>query len=72
MVSNLHISHIELRTEDDPDVRCYVHERQTETVVVPLLGEIVQIKTAFLEVNASLVAIVDSESVTVCVCVCVC
>ena len=32
VVDNLHISHIEIRTEDDPEVAPYRHERQIESV----------------------------------------
>eukprot|EP00066_Takifugu_rubripes_P027202 XP_011616468.1 PREDICTED: Fanconi anemia group M protein isoform X2 [Takifugu rubripes] len=39
VVSNLLISHIELRSDESPDIRAYSHQRSVEKVVVPL-GEI--------------------------------
>ena len=33
---NLHISAIEVRSDDDADVRSYTHARTMETVVIPL------------------------------------
>uniref|UniRef100_A0A3Q4NBG2 Helicase ATP-binding domain-containing protein n=1 Tax=Neolamprologus brichardi TaxID=32507 RepID=A0A3Q4NBG2_NEOBR len=36
VISNLLISHIELRSEDSPDIRAHSHQRNVEKVVVPL------------------------------------
>ncbi|XP_067310913.1 Fanconi anemia group M protein isoform X2 [Pseudorasbora parva] len=36
VISNLLISHIELRSEDSPDVQTHVHQRRLEKLVVPL------------------------------------
>ena len=33
MISNLLISHIELRSEDDPELQPYTHQRQIDIVV---------------------------------------
>ena len=50
VIRNLHISRIELRDEDSPDIAPYSHQRNVEKVVVPLGGEIAQIKEAFLHI----------------------
>ncbi|XP_060919558.1 Fanconi anemia group M protein [Labrus mixtus] len=36
VISNLLISHIELRSEESPDIRAHSHQRNVEKVVVPL------------------------------------
>ncbi|XP_071355094.1 Fanconi anemia group M protein isoform X2 [Trachinotus anak] len=36
VISNLLISHIELRSEESPDIRAHSHQRSVEKVVVPL------------------------------------
>lgn len=51
MVTNLQIGCIELRTEDSFDIQRYVHERKVEKVIVPLEGEIAEVKNNFLKVN---------------------
>ena len=40
IVSNLHISHVEARTEEDPDVRPYIHEKDIEIINVQLPDEL--------------------------------
>ena len=51
MVTNLQIGHIELRAEDSFDIQPYVHERKVEKMVVPLEGEILDIKNRFMKVQ---------------------
>ena len=50
VVTNLNLSHIELRAEDSFDIQPYTHQRKVELHVVPLEGEILVLKEAFLEV----------------------
>ena len=50
VVSNLQLSHIELRAEDSFDRQPYTHQRKVELNVVPLEGEILLVKNAFLKV----------------------
>lgn len=42
------ISHLELRNEEDPDIKPYLHEKKVETVVVELGEQIIRIKEEFL------------------------
>ena len=51
VVTNLQISHIELRNEDSFDIQRYVHERKVEKIIVPLDGEIAEVKNNFVKVN---------------------
>ena len=51
VLSNLQISHIELRSEDSFDIQQYVHNRTVEKIVVPLVGPIQEVKEAFLKVK---------------------
>ena len=50
VVTSLQIGHIELRSDDSFDIQQYVHERKVEKIVVPLEGEILDIKNRFLKV----------------------
>ncbi len=50
VIHNLMISHLEVRTENDLDVRQYVHETSVETIVLPLSGQIIQVRNQFLGV----------------------
>lgn len=55
-MSNLLISHIELRSDESPDIRAYSHQRSVEKVVVPL-GEILTAHQArYLKVGTIQVA----------------
>jgi ERCC4-related helicase len=47
--ANLGIAHIETRTEDDPDVRPYVFERDVEVITIDLPGDL---KAAITTINA--------------------
>ncbi|XP_074547856.1 Fanconi anemia group M protein [Halichoeres trimaculatus] len=50
VISNLLISHIELRSEESPDIRAHSHQRSVEKIVVPL-GEALSTQQArYLEV----------------------
>ncbi|PWN96809.1 P-loop containing nucleoside triphosphate hydrolase protein, partial [Tilletiopsis washingtonensis] len=44
VVDNLHISNIEIRTEDALDIRKYVHKKLEMPVVVPLGGEVREVQ----------------------------
>ena len=55
MVSNLLLSHIELRSDDSFDIQPYTHQRKVELNVVPLEGEILLVKNAFLKVLSGVV-----------------
>nr|XP_060611106.1 Fanconi anemia group M protein [Anolis sagrei ordinatus] len=50
VVSNLLISHIELCTEDSPDIQPYSHERRVEKMVVPLGKELAGVQAAYIRV----------------------
>lgn len=61
VVSNLLISHIELRSDESPDIRPYSHQRNVEKVVVPL-GEILSAhQTRYLEVGTIKVLLVQKS-----------
>ena len=49
-MSNLQIGHIELRMEGSLDIQRYVNERSVEKIVVPLEGEILEIRKNFATV----------------------
>ena len=53
MVTNLQITHIELRSEESLDLQPYIHERKLKKIVVPLEGELLDIKNRFEKVHAS-------------------
>ena len=55
VVTNLQLSHIELRAEDSLDIQPYTHQRKVELHVVPLEGEILLVRNAFLEVLSGVV-----------------
>ena len=48
VIDNLHISRIEVRTESDPDVKPYLHNKTSDVVVVPLGPAVQSIKEQFL------------------------
>uniref|UniRef100_I3J6F7 ATP-dependent RNA helicase FANCM n=1 Tax=Oreochromis niloticus TaxID=8128 RepID=I3J6F7_ORENI len=50
VISNLLISHIELRSEDSPDIRAHSHQRNVEKVVVPLGEALSAYQTHYLQV----------------------
>eukprot|EP01105_Mastigella_eilhardi_P008349 TRINITY_DN2030_c0_g1_i4.p1 TRINITY_DN2030_c0_g1~~TRINITY_DN2030_c0_g1_i4.p1 ORF type:complete len:1533 (-),score=304.73 TRINITY_DN2030_c0_g1_i4:3616-8145(-) len=47
VITNLLINNIEVRTDEDPDVSPYIHEKQVELVSVPLGEQITHVKTSF-------------------------
>eukprot|EP00727_Mastigamoeba_balamuthi_P007697 m51a1_g3548 putative fanconi anemia group m protein (1619) ;mRNA; r:997641-1008800 len=50
LVSNLRISRIEARTDDDPDVAPYVHARDVEVLTVPLTERLQNVRAKFAEI----------------------
>ncbi|ETE64157.1 Fanconi anemia group M protein, partial [Ophiophagus hannah] len=48
VITNLLISHIELCSEDSPDIQPYSHERRIEKCVVPLGKELTEIQNAYI------------------------
>ncbi|KAG9268224.1 Fanconi anemia group M protein isoform X1 [Astyanax mexicanus] len=50
VVSNLLISHIELRSEESPDVQAHCHQRSLEKIVVPLGESLTEYQTRYLQV----------------------
>ena len=51
VLSNLLISHIEIRTEESIDIKQYSHERIVDKVVVPLGEELTKIKDKYVHVS---------------------
>ena len=51
VVTNLMISHVELRSEDSPDIKPYVYGRDVEKIVVPLSEELKKAKQQFTQVT---------------------
>ncbi|XP_042855878.1 Fanconi anemia group M protein-like isoform X2 [Penaeus japonicus] len=50
VIQNLLISHIELRSEDSPDIAGYTHQRHIEKIVVPLGAELASIQSRYQNV----------------------
>ncbi|XP_075971477.1 FA complementation group M [Anticarsia gemmatalis] len=50
VVRNLHIAHLELRTEDCIDVAPYSHSRKIKTVVIKLTPELDNLRQQFVEI----------------------
>ncbi|XP_069117221.1 LOW QUALITY PROTEIN: Fanconi anemia group M protein-like [Argopecten irradians] len=50
VLSNLLISHIELRTEESIDIKQFSHERKVEKIVIPLGDELTQVKKTYIQV----------------------
>ncbi|OWF50822.1 Fanconi anemia group M protein [Mizuhopecten yessoensis] len=50
VLSNLLISHIEIRTEDSIDIKQFSHERKVEKIVVPLGDELTLVKKTYIQV----------------------
>ncbi|XP_038071924.1 uncharacterized protein LOC119740630 isoform X2 [Patiria miniata] len=50
VLTNLLISHIEIRSEDSIDIQRYVHERKVEKVVVPLDEELKAVRDQYLRI----------------------
>ncbi|MPC14409.1 Fanconi anemia group M [Portunus trituberculatus] len=50
VLSNLYISHVELRSEDSPDIQAYTFQRSVQKMVVPLGEELTTLKNRYLKV----------------------
>ncbi|XP_052770276.1 Fanconi anemia group M protein-like [Mya arenaria] len=50
VLTNLLISHIEIRTEESLDIQRYSHERRVEKVVLPLGDELTQVKGKYIQI----------------------
>uniref|UniRef100_A0A0P4W5D2 Helicase ATP-binding domain-containing protein n=1 Tax=Scylla olivacea TaxID=85551 RepID=A0A0P4W5D2_SCYOL len=50
VLNNLCISHVELRSEDSPDIQDYTFQRSIEKVVVPFGEELTSLKNRYLKV----------------------
>ena len=51
ILTNLLIAHVELRTEESPDIRAYAFERKIDKVVVPLGEELTAVRDKYLNVS---------------------
>ena len=51
MITNLLISHIELRSEESADIKPYSNQRQVEKIVLKLGEELEYFKNKFLRVS---------------------
>ncbi|CAH1263455.1 FANCM [Branchiostoma lanceolatum] len=56
VLSNLLITHVELRSEDSVDIQPYTHERKVEKIVVPLGDQLKQLQNRYLAVVGVFVA----------------
>uniref|UniRef100_A0A8C9W7I0 FA complementation group M n=1 Tax=Scleropages formosus TaxID=113540 RepID=A0A8C9W7I0_SCLFO len=50
VISNLLISHIELRSEESPDIQAHCHQRSLEKIVVPLGDSLASYQARYLQV----------------------
>ncbi|XP_061173953.1 Fanconi anemia group M protein-like [Saccostrea echinata] len=50
VLSNLLISHIELRTEESPDIKQYSFERQVDKIIVPFSKELTDVKNRYIKI----------------------
>ena len=50
VISNLLISHMEIRAETDIDVRQYVHTTTVDPIIIPLSASLVEVRNLFLEI----------------------
>ena len=53
VLTNLLISHIEIRTEESIDIKQYSHERKVDKIVVPLGEELTKVKEKYIHVSSS-------------------
>lgn len=51
VLSNLLISHIELRTEDSIDIKQYSFDRQVDKIVVPFSKELTEVRNRYIKVG---------------------
>lgn len=54
VITNLLLSHIELRTEQCIDIKPYTHERKVEKIVVALGEELLMIQKKYIQVRGTL------------------
>lgn len=52
VISNLLISHIELRSEESPDIQAHSHQRSVEKMVVPLGEALSAHQACYLQVGS--------------------
>lgn len=52
VISNLLISHIELRSDESPDIQAHCHQRNVEKVVVPLGEALSAHQARYLQVRS--------------------
>ncbi|KAI4902181.1 hypothetical protein NFI96_008257 [Prochilodus magdalenae] len=55
IISNLLISHIELRSEESPDIQAHSHHRSLEKIVIPLGESLSEYQTRYLQYFSALV-----------------
>lgn len=55
VISNLLISHIELRSDESPDIQAHCHQRNVDKVVVPLGEALTAHQARYLQVKSLLV-----------------
>lgn len=56
VISNLLISHIELRSDESPDIQAHSHRRSVDKVVVPLGEALSAHQARYLQVGTSNIA----------------
>ena len=49
VIQNLHIAHLEIRTDESLDLRDYIHEKRTEVICIPLGEELTNIRDRFID-----------------------
>ncbi|KAK6181427.1 hypothetical protein SNE40_009275 [Patella caerulea] len=63
VLTNLLISHIEIRTEECRDIKPYTHERKVDKIVVPLGEELTKVKTKYIQVMDSVIRRLNQQKV---------
>ncbi|XP_055957171.1 Fanconi anemia group M protein [Patella vulgata] len=63
VLTNLLISHIEIRTEECPDIKPYTHERKVDKIVVPLGEELTKVKTKYIQIMDSVIRRLNQQKV---------
>lgn len=59
VLSNLLISHIELRTEESKDIKQYSFDRQVDKIIVPDSKEIAAVKDRYVKVSSWVFSIIN-------------
>lgn len=57
------ISHLEIRTEENPDVKPYLHQKKTEVIEVKLDEKILEFKTKAERVTENYLRLLASKKV---------